>query len=352
MKNNRYHNVKKYLIFTFKDFLIMLACLGVASGICALLQSVVSNDTHVPLIFVLAVFMVSLMTNGYLFGIISSIVSVLLVNWAFTFPYKIIDFSIYGYPITFITMLAVSIVTTTLITRYKQQGEALRQSEAEKMRANFLRSISHDLRTPLAIIIGNSEMALANEDKEENKYLLNDIKDNAEWLVRLVENILSITKISGEVGQISKNDEVPEEVLSSSIELFKKKYSNIEFETHFPEEFFFVPMDYMLIQQVFVNLFENAVTHGKCSKIIISLSKEDDKAIFEIQDNGIGIEHEHLQHLFDATMQSQSEQSVDGNKFMGIGLAVCKTIVLAHGGSIQAENTSIGAKFSFSLALK
>lgn len=352
MKNAKYQNIKKYLIFTFKDLFIMLATLGIASTICILLQSVVSNDTHVPLIFVLAVLIISLMTNGYLFGIISSVISVLLVNWAFTFPYRAIDFSIYGYPITFLTMLAVSIVTSSLITRYKQQGEALRQSEAEKMRANFLRSISHDLRTPLAIIIGDSEMVLANEDKKENKYLLTDIKENAEWLVRLVENILSITKINGDVGKIAKSDEVPEEVLSSSIELFKKKNPNVEFETHFPEELFFIPMDYILIQQVFINLFENAVDHGKCSKIIISLHKEKDKAVFDVQDNGVGIEYEHLMHLFDATFQSQDSQSIDSNKFMGIGLAVCKTIIQAHGGSIQAENTNIGAKFSFSLALK
>ena len=155
---------REYIKTSLKGWLIFFATLGIASAICAMLMRTTSSDVHVPLIFVLAVLIISLSTDGYFYGFLAAFVSVVFVNFAFTFPYLKLDFTIYGYPLTFMTMLAVGFATSTLTARLKAQ-EALRmESEREKMRANLLRAISHDLRTPLTAISGSAVTLLENEN--------------------------------------------------------------------------------------------------------------------------------------------------------------------------------------------
>lgn len=181
-----------YLRLYPAGWLIFLLTLGAASLICALLQRITSSDVHVPMIFVLAVLIVSLSTDGYFYGILAAIVSVIGVNYAFTYPYMKLDFSVYGYPLTFMTMLAVGFASSTLASRLRIQEQLRIETEREHMRANLLRALSHDLRTPLTSISGSittvldEDEALSPSMKQE---LLIGAKRDAEWLCRMVENI-------------------------------------------------------------------------------------------------------------------------------------------------------------------
>ena len=354
MLTNR-EKLKKYFPLNLKSILAFAAIMAAASVICFLIMQTTTSDVHVPLIFVLAVLIVALTTDGYLYGILAAILSVFAVNWAFTYPYMKLDFSVYGYPLTFMTMLAVGIATSTLASRVKAQEQMRIEAEKEKMRANLLRSISHDLRTPLTTISGTISTILEEEGKlnrAQERALLEDARQNADWLYRMVENILSITRMNNTTGEIKTQPEAPEEVLSEVISNFSASHPGVKIQTELPEEFFFIPMDAILIEQVFLNLMDNAVTHGGADRISIRLTKSDDRACFTVADNGCGIEKAKLRHLFDNSLQLSGLSNGDSNRFMGIGLMVCKTIVKAHGGEISAGNLDGGgALFTFTLAL-
>lgn len=345
---------KKYFQFNLRDWLVFIFIIIMTSVLCIFLQNVSDSDFHVPMIFVLAVLIISLMTEGYFYGIFAAFLSVLAVNWAFTYPYFKMNFSIYGYPLTFMTMLTVGIATSTLTSRVKEQERLRRESEKEKMRANLLRAISHDLRTPLTSISGSISAVLENGDilkQDEQKELLLDAKQDAEWLCRMVENLLSITRINGEEMHIKKEEEILEEVLSEAVLNFKKKNSGINVSVFVPDTLLFVPMDAMLIEQLLMNLMDNAVSHGvTTTHIIITAKKESDYTVITVSNNGRPIEQNSLEHLFDGSLQTKD--AADKTRSMGIGLLVCRTIIEAHGGTISAENSEDGwVTFTFTLKL-
>lgn len=341
-----------------KGWGVFFLTIALSSALCILLMKTTSSDMHVPLIFVLAVLVISLATDGYFYGMLSALLSVFFVNFAFTYPYLKLDFSVYGYPITFMTMLAVGFATSTLTSRLKAQELLRIESEKEKMRANLLRAISHDLRTPLTAISGSIATVLEDDegilDEEQRRELLSDAKHDAEWLCRMVENLLSITRISGDnTGSIRKENEILEEVLSEAVITFRKRHEAVPVSVSVPETLMLLPMDAMLIEQVLLNLMDNAVLHGKSvSRITVSARESASEAIISVSDNGCGIEPSIMPRLFDGSLQLSTGQNVDNSRSMGIGLSVCKTIVLSHGGRIWAENRPEGgAVFTFTLPL-
>lgn len=349
--------IKKIFPLSVRGWTVSVLILGAASLLCLLLMSFVQSDVHVPMIFVLAVLIISLLTDGYFYGTLAALVSVLGVNWAFTYPYAKFNFTIYGYPLTFVTMLAVGIAVSTLATRLKETEKLRIESEKERVRANLLRAISHDLRTPLTSISGSisavldSGSALSPAHRTE---LLLDAKKDAEWLCRMVENLLSITRISGsEINSIRKEKEVLEEVLGEAVMNFKKKNPSVSVYVSIPEELIFVPMDAMLVEQVLMNLMDNAVIHGVSTTEIRITAKCDERfAYISVADNGGGISQETMEHLFDGMLSSAGKGGADDSRRMGIGLLVCRTIVEAHGGSITAENLADGgAKLTFTLSM-
>ncbi len=350
---------KRNFPISLKDALKTMLILLVAAVLClAPWGNDGGSDVYAALIFVLAVVMISRTTNGYFFGIFASFVAVIGVNYAFTYPYFEFNFSIQGYPLTFITMLAVSVVISTMTTQIKHQEKLKAQTEQEMMRANLLRAISHDLRTPLTSIIGSASAVIDNDStltSEQRIGLVSAIRDEAQWLIRMVENLLSITMIKdGETSQINKTPEAIEEIVGETVQKFKKQFQGIELIISIPDEVLFVPMDPMLIEQVLINLMCNAAEHGKTTtKIDFSVYTEDDKAVFSISDNGQGIDKEKLPTLFNGYMQGKdTRNNSDHNRNMGIGLSVCKTIVEAHGGKMYAENLPFGgARVYFKLPL-
>ena len=278
-------------------------------------------------IFVLTVLLISRFTTGYLFGTLAAVLSVVGTNYIFTYPYWAVNFTLSGYPLTFLTMLVVSLVTCTMTTKIKRQEDLRIEAAREKMRANLLRSVSHDIRTPLTSIIGSTSAMIENPDlpEQDRLLLLTDVRDDAQWLIRVVENLLSITRMGDTTTRLVKNPEPAEEILGAVTAKFRKRYPDVRIRVSVPEDLLFVPMDAVLISQVLSNLLENAVVHGggHTTEIRLSVRREGPEAVFAVEDNGDGIEHKVLPHLFDGTLAAAAGDTEHGGKRnMGLGLSV------------------------------
>ena len=228
------------------------------------------------------------------------------------------------------------------------------EAESERMRANLLRAISHDLRTPLTAIAGSAAALRDNDNLPDwqKKQLLDSINADAGWLIRMVENLLSVTRIGLDEAHIEKQDEVGEEVIFSAISKFHSHFPNVSVKPDLPESVLLVPMDPVLIEQVLTNLLENSARHGAATEITVSLARVGDVAVFSVIDNGTGIRRDKLPHLFDGKGFEPEKNGVGGRSQMGIGLSVCMSIVKAHGGSMSARNLGgNGTEVSFSLPL-
>jgi len=348
-------NISRLFPFSWRDFFVSVSILILAAGLCILLQEADTSDGFASPIFVLAVLLISHLTTGYLFGLIASVVSVVCVNFIFTYPYWAVNFTLTGYPLTFLSFLMVSIITCTLTTQVQQQERLRSETEKAKMRANLLRSVSHDIRTPLTSIVGSTSTILENPGltNAEQKELLEDVRSEAQWLIRVVENLLSITRMGhDQTAHIDKEPEAAEEILSDAIQKFRRRFPHVSVSVEAPDELLMVPMDPILIVQVLSNLMENAVGHGQSTTHIrVSVCKQDKSALFSVQDNGGGIPEEVLPTLFDGNTKHNSSPTGDGKRNMGLGLSVCKAIVRAHGGTMSARNLPEGAEFTFQLPL-
>lgn len=337
---------------------VTIAILAVASVFCLVLQQFVSTDTHVPLIFVLAVLFISRLTDGYAYGIAASMLAVIGVNFVFTYPYFEFNFTLTGYPLTFLTMLAVAVSVSTLTTQIKRQEAIRLEVEKEKMRGNLLRAVSHDIRTPLTSIVGSASAILDNDktiSRENQLELIRDIREEAQWLIRIVENLLSVTRINGEDARINTDMEVVEEVIGSAVLKFKKRFPEIKVSVDIPQEVLLVPMDAILMEQVLVNLLENSVLHGKttsCIQINVLKNYEENRVIITVEDDGEGIRESVLPTMFEGNLNSSEGEEYDSKRNMGIGLSVCMSIVKAHKGDMKAENKSDGgARIMFYLPM-
>ena len=228
---------------------------------------------------------------------------------------------------------------------------------ANEAKSEFLSRMSHDIRTPLTSIVGNTAAILENEDSfspEQKRRLLEDVNEDAQWLIRMVENLLSITRMSGGQAKIEKDCEAAEEIVGVSVSKFTKRFPAIQVSIEVPDEVLMVPMDATLIRQVIMNLLENAAIHGgNVTQIRVCLSREGTNACFSVSDNGVGIPKERLSTIFNGGLSGVSHNNFDMKKNMGIGLSVCYTIVKAHDGTMTAENLdSGGACFRFYLPLE
>ena len=266
----------------------------------------------------------------------------------------------YVFPeLPFYSMAFSLILIGMALTKEYRQRELLVDAlnAAERAKTTFLNNMSHDIRTPLTSIVGNTAAILENEDSfspEQKRRLLEDVNEDAQWLIRMVENLLSITRMSGGQAKIEKDCEAAEEIVGVSVSKFTKRFPAIHVSIEVPDEVLMVPMDATLIRQVIMNLLENAAIHGgNVTQIRVCLSREGTNACFAISDNGVGIPKEKLSTIFNGGLSGVSHNNFDMKKNMGIGLSVCYTIVKAHGGTMTAENLdSGGACFRFYLPLE
>lgn len=493
-----------------RNIFLTFGLLIVFTGIAYLFYILTNTSTNIAIVYILYVLLVARLTTGYTWGIIASIFGVIGVNYLFTYPFMQLNFTLTGYPVTFLCMLTVSVITSALTTHVKEQtrialtreealhklndvnkqlicSESIEQiieltlesltnfahtsvafykedpldntepivklldehcpnifdspaeraaahicyvdeksllpntdvmnakglylsiashniiwgvlglysptlskidsdtlsflnlmitqvalalesqtltnnhealaieTEKEKTRANLLRAISHDLRTPLTGMIGASAAYLENASTltpSEMQQLVTHIHEDANWLLHMVENLLSITRIQQETAKVTKNLEPIEEVIAEALSRITKRYTKASIQASIPNEFIMVPMDATLIEQVIINLIENAIKYSHADEpILLNMVKKD--AFIEVQviDNGIGIDPDKLESIFDGSAINNHTSS-DSSKGIGIGLSICKTIIKAHGGTITATNLEKGVKFAFTLPLK
>ena len=198
----------------------------------------------------------------------------------------------------------------------------------------------------------NEDEHLSHENRVE---LLGDAKQDAEWLVRMVENLLSITRISGsEQTNIEKSPELIEEILGECIANFKKRNSDVNLKVTIPDEPLMVNVDAMLIEQVIMNLLDNAAKHAEgMTELRLDVKCSGSRALVSVADDGAGLDPAIIPVLFRGQIDPADGKSYDSNRFRGIGLATCQAIVTAHGGTISAANRPEGgAVFSFTIPLE
>lgn len=318
-----------------------------------------SNLIDVSFAYMLAVVIAARFTSRYIYGIIGSVLSIICINFFFTYPYMNLNFTLAGYPVAFFSMLIISSFMSAATTSLKKQSliiadreKQLALAEKEKMRANLLRAISHDLRTPLTGIIGSANTYIENTtqlSEQEKLKLIANIQEDANWLLNMVENILTVTRIHAKDAQVTKSLEPIEEVVSEAVQRLQKRIPDAKVNVRVPDDFLMIPMDAILIEQVIMNLIENAVMHSHSTQPTDCYVTCDEASVsFHVRDYGVGIPKYKLPDIFNGTGSSTSTTS-DGKKGMGIGLSICKTIVNAHNGTIDARNMDQGAEFCFTL---
>jgi len=339
-----------------QDGLFTALTLFTAFSVNITLQFTFRTHSMTPIIFVLSVFLVAWNTHGYFWGVLASLISVLAENLIFTAPYLIFTLvAPEDFP-SALVMLLVSNLTSTLTTRIKRQEKLKSEAERERMRGNLLRAVSHDLRTPLTSIYGACSVMIENYETlsdEAHLKLLQDIRADAQWLNRMVENLLSVTRVDSGSVKLTKQDVVLEELIDALLVKFHKHYPLQKVHVSIPEDFIMVPMDPVLIQQVLMNLLENAVFHAVDMKNLwLRVTVSQNQALFCVEDDGCGIPPERMERLFTGMLDSEVPTDT-GRSNMGIGLSVCRTIIKAHGSDIHAENLPDGgARFSFSLEME
>lgn len=235
----------------------------------------------------------------------------------------------------------------------KKRQEMFLQAKNEQLRANLLRSISHDLRTPLTSISGNADFLLSNAAKitdEKKIELYRNIYDDSIWLINLVENILSVTRIENGTMKINLQTELLDDIVNEALKHTLRHSHNHDIIFKNPDDIIMVKADSRLLVQVFVNIIDNAVKYTpEGSQIVISAALRNHKAVVSIADNGPGIPDEAKDKIFKMFYTAASTVS-DSRRGMGIGLSLCKSIITAHGGTIAvSDNKPHGTVFTFTL---
>jgi two-component system sensor histidine kinase KdpD len=235
----------------------------------------------------------------------------------------------------------------------KEKEETAIIAKNEQLRANLLRAISHDLRTPLTSISGNASNLMSNGeqlDAETKNQIYSDIYDESMWLINLVENLLSVTRI--EEGRVNMHfsTELMDEVVAEALRHVNRIKKDHNIEVVPPGEFLLAKIDAKLIVQVIINLVENAVKYTPPgSTITISTGRRENWVEVKVADNGPGISPEMKEHVFDM-FYSGANKVADSRRSLGLGLSLCKSIVSAHGGEIHvSDNKPHGAVFTFTL---
>ncbi len=465
---------KRTLTSVLKDFGISALILAIASGISFGLHYMGFTDANIITVYILAVLVISVLTENRFCWVVSSAAGVLLFNFFFTTPKFSLMAYDKGYPVTFAVMLVASLVTGSIAARMKSHAKqsaqtayrtkilldtnqmlakaksadeifeiaasqtkkllaldafALRDNdlsklgitgtslcktesctyypihasntvygaigiqstktvdafensillsilgecalalesernarekeasailaEQEKLRANLLRTISHDLRTPLTSISGNADNLLANDemfDRETRRQIYTDIREDSEWLISLVENLLSVSRMGEGKSDIRMSAELVSDVIDEAVRRTEKNANTHKLTVKENDGILLARMDARLIVQVLINLIDNAIKYTpRGSEIEISAVEKDNEIAITVADNGHGIADEVKPRVFDM-FYTGAEKIADSRRSLGLGLALCKSIVNAHGGEITVtDNKPHGAVFTFTL---
>lgn len=238
--------------------------------------------------------------------------------------------------------------------REKEESKLL--AENEKLRANLLRAISHDLRTPLTSIAGNADNLLSNGetfDAETIKQIYGDIYNDSMWLTNLVENLLSVTRIEDGNIKLNQSAELMDEIISEALHHTNKYSGEHKITVKESDELIFVDVDARLVVQVLINIIDNAMKYTPAgSEIVVSTQRRENMLAVSVSDNGSGIPDEVKDKVFDM-FYTGANKVADSRRSLGLGLSLCKSIITAHGGEISvSDNVPHGAVFTFTLPIK
>lgn len=250
------------------------------------------------------------------------------------------------------TQLGIALERETLVADREKIRLAM---EREQQRGTLLRSVAHDLRSPLTALSGAGNLLADKYDEltdSERRKLASDISEEIVWLIDLVENILNMTRISENKLVLHKQDEVIDDVIGEAVKHTERLLRDRNFRVWLPEEVVTAPMDGKLIAQVIINLLENAARHTPPDSAITLTVETKNRLSISVADTGGGIPAAIRSHLFERFV-TQDETIVDGRRGLGLGLAICKAIVEAHGGELTAaDNIPAGSVFTFTLPME
>lgn len=235
----------------------------------------------------------------------------------------------------------------------REKEEAAILAKNEQLRANLLRAISHDLRTPLTSISGNASNLISNGnsfDEATKNQIYTDIYDDSMWLINLVENLLSVTRIEEGRLNLHITEDLVDDVITEALHHVNRKSVEHHITVQHKEDYLLAKMDAKLMVQVVINIVDNAIKYTpKGSNILIKTWKQGDKAVISIADDGDGIPDEMKERVFDM-VYSGANKIADSRRSLGLGLSLCRSIVNAHGGKITvSDNTPHGTVFTVTL---
>ena len=311
-------------------------------------------EANIIAVYILGVLIISIITSSWMYSFLASVISVLAFNFLFTIPRFTLRAYDPSYPVTFGIMFLVALITGSLASRMKEyareSAQAAMQIEKEQLRADLLRSISHDLRTPLTSISGNASNLLSNENEfsqETRMQIYGDIYDDSMWLIKLVENLLSVTRIEDGRMDLRMSAELMDEVIAEAMRHTDRNRDGRKIEVSSDEEFILGKMDARLIVQVVINLVDNAVKYTpEGAQIRIHTGKKDGMVVVSVSDTGPGIPDEQKSKVFDM-FYTGTNRAADGRRSLGLGLGLCRSIIRAHGGEIWvSDNKPQGAVFT------
>jgi two-component system, OmpR family, sensor histidine kinase KdpD len=348
-----------------RDYALSVAAVVLCTGISAVMVRYFEL-TNLVMVYLLGTLLVSLRGRRGP-AALSAVLSVLCFDFFFVPPRFTFNVSDAQYFLTFIVMFVTAMVISHLTIRMREEAEAARQgeertvwlmekakkaeldAESERLRSSLLSSVSHDFRTPLAAILGSAGTLLKKEELRNSpsmSELVQNIQTEGERLSHLVQNLLEATRLEAGI-QIRKEGYTLEEVVGGALERLQTVLDQRVIKVNLPEDLPVIPMDAVLMEQVFINLLENAARHTPLeSPIEISASVENAAVKIGVADRGPGLKKEDMERVFDKFYRGSA------SKGSGLGLAICRAIVLAHEGRIWAENKPEGgAVFQFTLPL-
>ena len=317
------------------------------------------TNSNAMLLYQLGVLLIAIATSHRGYPLASAIASVFLFNYFFVQPVFTLNAYEAGYPVTFIVMFLTAFISGSLAVQLKksaaQREEAAILIENERLRSAILRTVSHDLRTPLTSISGHASNLLTEGeqyDDETKRRLYRDIYEDSQWLISITENLLARTRLENGV-ELNRSPELVEDLIREAIDHTRPADHPQKIRFEEPEDLLLVDADPQLIIQVLVNLLNNAFRYTPPeTEIRVTAQKSGGFAKIIVADNGPGIPEEEIDKIFEA-FYTVEEKRLDGRRGLGLGLSLCRSVIEAHGGIMKAANAEPhGAVFTFTLPLQ
>ncbi|MEE1158246.1 MAG: DUF4118 domain-containing protein, partial [Atopobiaceae bacterium] len=317
------------------------------------------SEATVVIVFVLGVLLTAIFTTGRIYCLAASALSILCFNFFLVDPR--FSFRIRGadVPGTIAVMFVVALIASYLVTQMRENArkssDASFKARNEQLRADLLRSVSHDLRTPLTSISGNADMLLDEEaqlTESQRRQLVQDIYEDATWLKGMVENLLAITRLEDGTVSLKSEPEIVDDVVEEAMRHVSRDAEVHRLVVVPSDELLLAQMDAQVIVQVLVNLVNNAIAHtDEGSTITISTRRVDDFVEICVADDGLGVSDADKLRVFEP-FYTTGRAVADSRRGIGLGLTLCRSIVEAHGGAMRVDDVEPhGAAFVFTLPL-